>query len=458
MTKLPIYNAFVTDSAEGIVRISLVDFPAVESNWVAFNKEQKKLSYSIENEDERMILGVVMRADFPIYRRDDDGYEYYIMYDKDTIKTMAEKLMVDGYQNRIDTMHNGNEVDGVNLLQLFIKDTEKGINPTNFEDIEDGSLFAQYKVENDEIWEKVKDGTFQGFSLEGYFTVEKQNKLEKNNKSIMSKLKDMVAKILAQFGEVATDKGTLVWEGEADLKEGDIVTLEDGNQPENGDYKTEDGKVISVEDGKVAKIADAEAEVAPEQEQEMAEETPAESEAKQKFNAVKAQFEASYQEVEQNIYSALSAIGSWGYLIENGDDYAIVSEWGMDDREHLYRYEISIAEDGTVTLGAKKEVKVEYVDADEAQEEPAQEVEMAEETPAEEEAAQEDEAKSEIDALKEEIEALKADLEAVKESLADIVEKPAVEPIAQEFEKVTEISTGNAKLDKVCKRVASLRK
>ena len=275
MTKLPIYNAFVTDSAEGIVRISLVDFPAVESNWVAFNKEQKKLSYSIENEDERMILGVVMRADFPIYRRDDDGYEYYIMYDKDTIKTMAEKLMVDGYQNRIDTMHNGNEVDGVNLLQLFIKDTEKGINPTNFEDIEDGSLFAQYKVENDEIWEKVKDGTFQGFSLEGYFTVEKQNKLEKNNKSIMSKLKDMVAKILAQFGEVATDKGTLVWEGEADLKEGDIVTLEDGNQPENGDYKTEDGKVISVEDGKVAKIADAEAEVAPEQEQEMAEETPA---------------------------------------------------------------------------------------------------------------------------------------------------------------------------------------
>ena len=459
MTKLPIYNAFVTDSAEGIVRISLVDFPAVESNWVAFNKEQKKLSYSIENEDERMILGVVMRADFPIYRRDDDGYEYYIMYDKDTIKTMAEKLMVDGYQNRIDTMHNGNEVDGVNLLQLFIKDTEKGINPTNFEDIEDGSLFAQYKVENDEIWEKVKDGTFQGFSLEGYFTVEKQNKLEKNNKSIMSKLKDMVAKILAQFGEVATDKGTLVWEGEADLKEGDIVTLEDGNQPENGDYKTEDGKVISVEDGKVAKIADAEAEVAPEQEQEMAEETPAESEAKQKFNAVKAQFEASYQEVEQNIYSALSALGSWGYLIENGDDYAIVSEWGMDDREHLYRYEISIAEDGTVTLGAKKEVKVEYVDADEAQEEPAQEVEMeAQEEPAQEEPAQEDETKSEIDALKEEIETLKADLEAVKESLADIVEKPAVEPIAQEFEKVTEISTGNAKLDKVCKRVASLRK
>lgn len=455
MTKLPIYNAFVTDSAEGIVRISLVDFPAVESNWVAFNKEQKKLSYSIENEDERMILGVVMRADFPIYRRDDDGYEYYIMYDKDTIKTMAEKLMVDGYQNRIDTMHNGNEVDGVNLLQLFIKDTEKGINPTNFEDIEDGSLFAQYKVENDEIWEKVKDGTFQGFSLEGYFTVEKQNKLEKNNKSIMSKLKDMVAKILAQFGEVATDKGTLVWEGEADLKEGDIVTLEDGNQPEDGEYKTEDGKVITIEEGKVAKIEDGEAEVAPEQEQEM----EAESEAKQKFNAVKAQFEASYQEVEQNIYSALSAIGSWGYLIENGDDYAIVSEWGMDDREHLYRYEISIAEDGTVTLGAKKEVKVEYVDADEAQEEPAQEVEMeAQEEPAQEEPAQEDETKSEIDALKEEIETLKADLEAVKESLADIVEKPAVEPIAQEFEKVTEISTGNAKLDKVCKRVASLRK
>lgn len=463
MTKtLPIYLATIADADDGVYSMSLVDYPATEINWVTFSEDKPIQRFSIQDEEEHLLCGAVMLADTNIYRRDGD-YEYYIRYDRETIKTMAEKMLSDNTFNRIDFMHNDKIIpEGtVNLVELFIKDEAKGINPSYLENIPDGSLLCTYKVNDDELWELCKDGTFQGFSLTGYFTPVpmKQNKLEKNNKSIMSKLKDMVAKILAQFGEVATDKGTLVWEGEADLKEGDIVTLEDGNQPENGDYKTEDGKVISVEDGKVAKIADAEAEVAPEQEQEMAEETPAESEAKQKFNAVKAQFEASYQEVEQNIYSALSAIGVWGYLIENGDDYAIVSVWDNDySKEHLYRYEISIAEDGTVTLGAKKEVKVEYVDADEAQEEPAQEVEMAEETPAEEEPAQEDETKGEIDALKEEIEALKADLEAVKESLADIVEKPAVEPIAQEFEKVTEISTGNAKLDKVCKRVASLRK
>lgn len=458
MLNIPIYNALISSDTDGIFKISLVDMPAVESNWVAFDEQQKKLSYSIENEEERIIYGVIMRADFPIYRREGD-FEYYITYSKETIKQMAEKLMVDGYQNKINLMHTeGTDVEGVNLLQLFIKDTEKGLNPVGFEDIEDGSLFAQYKVENDDVWQMVKDGTFLGFSLEGYFTVEKQNNFRKN-KSYMSKIKEMLQKILAQFGAISTDKGTLVWEGEEDLKQGDIVTLEDGSQPEDGDYETEDGKIITVAEGKVAEIKDKEAEVAPEAEPEQEV-----SLAKQKFDSVKAQFEASYQEIQNNIYSALAGAGSYGYLIENGDDYAIVSEWGEDDMEHLYRYEISIAEDGAVTLGAKKEVKVEYVDADEAEAEPAEEpaeaeVEMAEETPAEEPAPEaEPEAEDEMQAIKDEIEAIKADIEALKESIADIVEKPAVEPIAEEFSKVTEISTGNAKLDKVCRRVASLRK
>ena len=462
---LPIYLATIADADDGVYSMSLVDYPATEINWVTFSEDKPIQRFSIQDEEEHLLCGAVMLADTNIYRRDGD-YEYYIRYDRETIKTMAEKMLSDNTFNRIDFMHNDEIIpEGtVNLVELFIKDEAKGINPSYLENIPDGSLLCTYKVNDDELWELCKDGTFQGFSLTGYFTpvpMKQNNNFKKN--TMMSKIKDMVAKILAQFGAIATDKGTLVWEGEADLKEGDIVTLEDGNQPEDGEYKTEDGKVITIEEGKVAKIEDGEAEVAPE-------EAPVEmSSAKQKFEAKKAQFEASYQEIEQNIYSALSNMGSWGYLIENGDDYAIVSEWGSDDREHLFRYEISIAEDGTVTLGAKKEVKVEYVDADEAQEEPAQEpeeapaqeVEMAaeegQEEPAQEEPAQEEE-KDEIDALKDEIEALKAEIETIKESLADIVEKPAVEPIAQEFEKVTEISTGNAKLDKVCRRVATLRK
>jgi hypothetical protein len=84
----------------------------------------------------------------------------------------------------------------------------------------------------------------------------------------VEKLKAMLRKMLAEFGEISTDKGVLVWNGDEDLKEGDAVHSvdEDGNdvKVEDGDYRTEDGKIIVVADGKVVEIKDDEAEVAPE--------------------------------------------------------------------------------------------------------------------------------------------------------------------------------------------------
>jgi hypothetical protein len=90
--------------------------------------------------------------------------------------------------------------------------------------------------------------------------------------SKLSRLKETLAKMLQEFGNVTTDRGVLSWDGDEDLKEGDSVYVEDteGNRTpaEDGDYKTEDNKVIVVVDGKVAGIKDAEAEVAPEAEPE----------------------------------------------------------------------------------------------------------------------------------------------------------------------------------------------
>ena len=68
-------------------------------------------------------------------------------------------------------MHDGDEVRGVQMVQWFIKDTAKGITPAGYEDIADGSLFAEFHVTDDAIWTAVKEGTFKGFSLEGFFDV-----------------------------------------------------------------------------------------------------------------------------------------------------------------------------------------------------------------------------------------------------------------------------------------------
>ena len=280
----PIYEALVTDEDTGMLRISLVDLPAVESNFLAFAKEDGEpiRLYFVRDEERRIVRGVVMRADYPILRRNGD-YEYYIVFRADTIRVMAEKYLAESRQNKVDEMHNHDDVDEVQMVQYFIKDTAAGIAPAGFEDIADGSLFAEFHVLNDEVWAKVKDGTYRGFSLEGAFDLvpEEMKAIPKTDKN-MSKIKRFkaaLARLLAEFGNISTDKGVLAWDGDEDLKEGDAVYIEDaeGNREAapDGDYVTSDAKTVVVADGKVAEIRDPEAEVAPEEPaQEEAEKEP----------------------------------------------------------------------------------------------------------------------------------------------------------------------------------------
>ena len=271
----PVYEALVTDEETGMLRISLVDIPAVESNFLAFAKEGEKPAhlYFVKDEEKRIVRGVVMRADYPILRRNGD-YEYFIVFRADTIRVMAEKYLAESRQNKVDEMHNHEDVDEVRMAQWFIKDTAAGIAPAGFEDIADGSLFAEFHVLNDGVWEKVKDGTYRGFSLEGAFELapEQMKAIPKTdtNMSKLKRFKATLARMLAEFGNISTDKGVLAWDGDEDLKAGDAVYIEDqeGNRETapDGDYVTSDNKTVIVADGKVAEIRDPEAEVAPAEE------------------------------------------------------------------------------------------------------------------------------------------------------------------------------------------------
>ena len=177
----PIYKAALTENPEetGMFCISLVDDPAVESNFLAFSNDKEKeiLTFSVNDEEQRIVTGLVMAANRPILRVYGD-FVYYIMYDKDTINAMTERFLAAGFANNVDTMHNFEIEDGIYLRELYIKDTERGISPKGFEDVEEGSLFATYHIVNDEVWDKVKSGEFKGFSLAGVFQEVEMSKHE----------------------------------------------------------------------------------------------------------------------------------------------------------------------------------------------------------------------------------------------------------------------------------------
>ena len=282
---LPTYSALISDESEGVFVISLVDAPATETNWMCF-KEQENIKFSIVNEDEHILAGVVMVADKPIYRIAPDGTEFYIVFSKDVIKRMAEKMLDDNTFNNIDIQHDGNIIphDKVKLVELFIANEAKGIKP-NYLDVPDGSLLANYKIYDEQLWQMAKSGALNGFSLEGVFStlrLPEQNKNGKNNKHTkMSKIKEILKSILVQLGEVCTDKGILTYDG--NLAPGVEVKNEDGSKPADGEYKLEDGKVIVVKDGLVEEIKEIENEIIEEKPKgkeeksaEMAEEKPQE--------------------------------------------------------------------------------------------------------------------------------------------------------------------------------------
>lgn len=290
---IPVYRALLDDERDGIVRISLVDDPAVMSDFQKFDRQDRPMRFAVQDEERRIVRGVVMRADFPIYRIGPSGGEYFIMYPASTIREMAEKYLLQNRQNNVDEMHDGQDREDINMVQWFIKDTAAGVSPAGFEDISDGSLFAEFHVLNDDAWAAIKDGTYKGFSLEGFFSLTPEQETEKveeivddldgmferiisklihNNMTRKERLFRKLGRILASFGAVTTDRGILVWDGDEDLKAGDPVFIEDadGNRIEaaDGDYKTEDNKTIVVENGAVVEIRDPEAEVAPEPEAE----------------------------------------------------------------------------------------------------------------------------------------------------------------------------------------------
>lgn len=172
INNIPVYSIKALTIDQGICGVSLVDWPAMDVKWEAFGKEKEILKFSVVDEEEHKVLSPLIRCDFPILRYDVHQGEYYVIFDKETTERIARKFLADGFAWNVTLDHvEENYADGVRLEQLFLKDTNRGISPVGFEEVAEGSLFGVWKIENEDIWQLIKDGTYNGMSLEGRFTM-----------------------------------------------------------------------------------------------------------------------------------------------------------------------------------------------------------------------------------------------------------------------------------------------
>ena len=268
MKKLYDISIDPTDFETGLNAISLVENPAVEVDFLAFAKDESAV-LQFADEERHIITGIALLADTPIYRIAPGGTGYYVRFTKDCIRQLVEKYFKFGLTNSVNIEHKKDQfVDGVTMLESYLIDKERGICPSEFASAPDGSWVVSYKVNNLDVWNKIKSGEVKGFSVQGLFRIIEtklemsNNKLkeeisENKNISFMSKLKDRIKSLLMQFATVKSDKGDLVYNTES-LEVGSEVYTEDENGENvpaaDGEYILEDGRTVEVEGGKVTEI------------------------------------------------------------------------------------------------------------------------------------------------------------------------------------------------------------
>lgn len=256
---LPIFKLDVVEGDPGITTISLVEFPAMEMPMVMFSEDKKDMHFSIQDESKHNILTLIARTDYPILRISQEGDPYYVIFTKEVTEKLCQRLMKEGYAQNISIDHNGKLIEGIQLQEVFLKDTSKGISPVGYEEAAEGSLFGVYHITDEKLWKDCLDGKFTNVSLESYFTLEKFNKIDnkKNNRFSMNKIKNILRKLLLEFNTLSTDKAELYWEEDTELMVGYKVFVEDesGNKVPaiDGEYISDENK-IKVAGGVVTEI------------------------------------------------------------------------------------------------------------------------------------------------------------------------------------------------------------
>lgn len=146
--------------------VSLVDEPAIESNFIALKKQRfKKIDAS-----RRLLMGPVLIPDKMIYRHDEERGDYSVYFSKKTCRQAMELYMQRGFQSSWSKDHE-NKVEGVHMVESWIvEDKDKDKSALYGLDVPVGTWMCCAKVKDDELWENsIKSGDVLGFSIEGFF-------------------------------------------------------------------------------------------------------------------------------------------------------------------------------------------------------------------------------------------------------------------------------------------------
>lgn len=181
-----------TDEQSGIDAISLVETPAIESNFIALSKQKHELYLKEINAEKKILMGAALIPDKSIYRRNEKNEEYYIYFSQDTVRKASELFFKkSNHQNA--TLKHKDKINGMTIVESWIvEDSKKDKTALYGLDVPVGTWMVSAKIDDEELYNKAKSGEIKGFSIEGYFADRYDMSKDDKKTEIINKLKDLL--------------------------------------------------------------------------------------------------------------------------------------------------------------------------------------------------------------------------------------------------------------------------
>jgi hypothetical protein len=202
MAKVEIIELLIDDTKleAGINAVSVVESPAIEENFIALKKHEVELKEV--DAEKRILMGAALVPNKQIYRRNKDK-EFYIYFSEDTVRKASELFLMRSNQNNATLEHERKMLDGMSVVESWIIEDEKTDKSQlyNF-NLPKGTWMISMKVNNDDVWQKVKDGEVKGFSIEGHFVDKYEMSLQENEEDeIIEFLKEILDTKLETYND-----------------------------------------------------------------------------------------------------------------------------------------------------------------------------------------------------------------------------------------------------------------
>jgi hypothetical protein len=208
---------FDEGKTKGVFAMSVVENPAMESSFIAL--KETPIQFAEVDPKRNILLGAALIPDKPIYRNDENG-EYELIFDSHTIEKAAHNFVKAGYVNNATEEHSITlSGEAVSVVESWIKEDDTHDKSMKFglnEPI--GTWFIMMKVNDDELYNKAKEGKLKGFSIEGLFNTElilKSNK-QMDVKSITDAISEGFKEIKTLFTKEVEPTPEVVVEAQAE--------------------------------------------------------------------------------------------------------------------------------------------------------------------------------------------------------------------------------------------------